>query len=781
MVNGSNLKEAPVHSLKTDFGTSTRILMWNVKGLREKIEGINEYLTKFDIVCLSETWIEEKGYAAAIKKLPKDFQWQWIPAVRIKERGRAAGGIVIGTRKSVKVKNFQGNMRGCWASVEANIDGERYIIIYIYNNSSLEIMNKELSELMESTMDKGCVLLGGDLNARIGKLGGWEEGHSRQTKDVTVNRDGEKWNQFFDTYGLQILNGNMAGDSEGEFTRLGYTHQEEAVLDYACGNAELIGITELFKVGTRIQSDHFPLEMSTTSKCSRAEEKREIQIWNERTKAEYREKMSKHPMAKESDSLYDRMRQCTTKKVTSTHEVKNPWWSNECYLKRRAMTDELHLLRAGKGDTNKYRALKKEYKNTCKKSKETYKEKCRSELETVKSIQDGWKFISKYRKMRRPAPLTYPPDLVLFEHFKNLLQGPKIDDEPSNIIYSPEEPDLRKEEFDFAISKLKERKATGPDGLKAEAIMYADVNSKEQLQETMAGIMKGNEMPREWGMAQILPIYKKGDPLLPSNYRGIAIGSPCYKLLATLVNERLVAHVEEMGILPDTQNGFRKGRSVMDNVYILHQCIQKSLSKKAGKLYTFFIDFKTAFDSVNRTKLFQTLNRMNIPRSLIGVIARMYKNTGYMIGEKSFQSYRGLKQGCPLSPILFALYITGLEKALQGNQSGGVLLNTTRIHCLGFADDFVMMADTAPELTDMVQRIQRYATNRELIINAEKSKVLTFNKGSRRTKKCWTIGGAKYEEVSTFVYLGVHFQSNGEFTRHIEAMAEKSNRRETEA
>ena len=132
------------------------------------------------------------------------------------------------------------------------------------------------------------------------------------------------------------------------------------------------------------------------------------------------------------------MRQCTTKKVTSTHEVKNPWWSNECYLKRRAMTDELHLLRAGKGDTNKYRALKKEYKNTCKKSKETYKEKCRSELETVKSIQDGWKFISKYRKMRRPAPLTYPPDLVLFEHFKNLLQGPKIDDEPTRLAVEGE-------------------------------------------------------------------------------------------------------------------------------------------------------------------------------------------------------------------------------------------------------------------------------------------------------------------------------------------------------
>lgn len=79
-------------------------------------------------------------------------------------------------------------------------------------------------------------------------------------------------------------------------------------------------------------------------------------------------------------------------------------------------------------------------------------------------------------------------------------------------------------------------------------------------------ILNGASIPVEWCEATILPIFKKGDPMIPANYRGIAIGNAIYKLLAMIVNRRLQEHVEEEEILPDTQNGFRQERSTVDTI-----------------------------------------------------------------------------------------------------------------------------------------------------------------------------------------------------------------------
>lgn len=90
------------------------------------------------------------------------------------------------------------------------------------------------------------------------------------------------------------------------------------------------------------------------------------------------------------------------------------------------------------------------------------------------------------------------------------------------------------------------------------------------------------------------------------------------------------------------------------------------------------------------------------------------------------------------------------------------------------------MAYTAAELKDMIKALQRFANKRELVINADKSKVMMFSKGSRSSGVNWKGGDHVFEEVDHFQYLGVVLQRNGEFTRHHEAIARKANRRTTE-
>lgn len=76
-----------------------------------------------------------------------------------------------------------------------------------------------------------------------------------------------------------------------------------------------------------------------------------------------------------------------------------------------------------------------------------------------------------------------------------------------------------------------------------------------------------------------------------------------YKIFARIIEEKLRREIERMGILPETQAGFRKKRSGIDNIYILKTVAEKEINKKKGKLYVFFADLKAAFDNVNRQKL----------------------------------------------------------------------------------------------------------------------------------------------------------------------------------
>lgn len=197
-------------------------------------------------------------------------------------------------------------------------------------------------------------------------------------------------------------------------------------------------------------------------------------------------------------------------------------------------------------------------------------------------------------------------------------------------------------------------------------------------------------------------------------------------------------------------------------------------------MYVFFVDYKAAFDFVDRAIMFDVLRKNEVPDYLRQTIQGLYKTTMYNVEGDQFESHRGLKQGCPLSPLLFALYIADLHRVLRNNQLGGVVLGNQKIYSIDFADDLALMAERPGELKDMIKALQRFSTRRRIRISEEKSKVLVFSKGSRNSGINWSVNGNRYEEVDSFTFLGVELQRNGQYTRHIKAVARKANRRATE-
>lgn len=112
---------------------------------------------------------------------------------------------------------------------------------------------------------------------------------------------------------------------------------------------------------------------------------------------------------------------------------------------------------------------------------------------------------------------------------------------------------------------------------------------------------------------------------MTTNYRGITLLCTAHKLYAAILNERFTADMEKKKILSDTQAGFRKERCTIDNIYVLQYVVEKKLRKKGGKVYGFFVDLRTAFDSVNRDELWETMQRKGIRKGLIERIKEIYQ------------------------------------------------------------------------------------------------------------------------------------------------------------
>ena len=102
--------------------------------------------------------------------------------------------------------------------------------------------------------------------------------------------------------------------------------------------------------------------------------------------------------------------------------------------------------------------------------------------------------------------------------------------------------------------------------------------------------------------AGITPIHKGGDTNDPGNYRGIAVGSLLAKLYASMLNVKLMGWTERWNLRARGQAGFRKDHRTTDQTFVLRTLIESARSRKVP-LYSCFVDFKKAYDTIPRDKL----------------------------------------------------------------------------------------------------------------------------------------------------------------------------------
>lgn len=216
------------------------------------------------------------------------------------------------------------------------------------------------------------------------------------------------------------------------------------------------------------------------------------------------------------------------------------------------------------------------------------------------------------------------------------------------------------EEIENALRTLKDGKTAGNNGIPAEIFKYNFEKFKKHLTQALNVIFNFGTLPEQCYESLIWPIYKKEDPSDPANYRGISFLNSSVKIYTTLLYKRLNNWVDVNQKLSEFQAGFRKGYSTVDNIFVLTSIAQTKLDQRKN-LFAFFVDFRAAFDTINRSALFYKLFNLGISSKFMRALEEIYQQTTAKIyngqeQSESFEINSGVKQGCNLSPLLFALF-----------------------------------------------------------------------------------------------------------------------------
>ena len=118
--------------------------------------------------------------------------------------------------------------------------------------------------------------------------------------------------------------------------------------------------------------------------------------------------------------------------------------------------------------------------------------------------------------------------------------------------------------------------------------------------------------PSQWPTNFLKPIFKKGSTLDPDNYRGLAVGSAFAKLFSFILLNRLTEFIDIKKLISPNQIGFMKLMGTSDHIFLLRTIVEKIVKKNKKRLYVVFIDFKKAYDTVNRKLLYEKLKNLGI-------------------------------------------------------------------------------------------------------------------------------------------------------------------------
>ena len=634
---------------------------------------------------------------------------------------------------------------------------------------------------------------------------------------------------------LRIVNGRLGLDAgQGNFTYQSVLGK--SVIDYVLLQPEMFENVIHFAVhGIYTFSDHAPVQISFDIKeRTPVESQNKVVhklVWDKNRVDCFRNALSDNLL--EIDFLVDRIEngnlniddgveifgtilynsanQVFGKNITvksgqshSTRKYTSPWFTIDCEIARS------ELKRANK-EFRKYKThaahevllqKRKHYSKIKRRAQTVFRQSERIRLHDL-ATSNPKAFWSEIRRMKDDKSKRSNVSLQAFyDHFKEIYSENsdfKIDqvdafiednfsqnnenaaNRESNINLESLDSPFTNAEVSKAFLKLKRNKSPGLDLLPPELFIDSSDLICAPICKLFNCIFSSNNYPLSWTKGIIVPVPKKGDLSDVNNYRGITLTSIFSKLYSHILDNRLRSWAEDNNIINDNQFGFRENKSTVDCLFILQTIVNIQLHKKR-KMYCAFVDFKKAFDLVYRNGIWFKLCESDAPLAIVKAIKAIYNSVKVCVrnlGSISdcFDSLVGVKQGEPLSPLLFILFLNDLAEELNIDNNyfeNNDIINQFQKFILLFADDTLLLAESHAELQILLNKLYVYCKKWNLTVNTGKTKVMLFKLCNIHEQFNIFYDEVQLEVVNTFIYLGVNVSSNGKFYQAQKHLSEQA-------
>lgn len=344
----------------------------------------------------------------------------------------------------------------------------------------------------------------------------------------------------------------------------------------------------------------------------------------------------------------------------------------------------------------------------------------------------------------------------------------------SNMFLAP----IVADDVRIMLNKLTVKNSAGSDGIPCSLLAHIIEYIANPLCKLINLSFIEGSFPSCLKDAILIPIHKKNEKELISNYRAISLLSVFSKLFEFAYASQLKVYLNKNDILSNSQFGFREGYSTQDAVTSLYTFLLQNIDKKK-KCECLFFDMSRAFDTVNHELL---LNKMSaygirgVPNSWIrSYLKNRTQRVTLNIGGKVYQSEAelvptGVPQGSTLGPLLFIIFVNDLQSQLKV---------TNDFHVTQFADDVAVasFADNVHELSSKANvctsLMSNYCSQFGLKLNGTKTQMLMFANNTPDLSLLVKIDKSSIRNSHSVKLLGLIIDSNLNWFEHIEDLTKK--------
>ena len=346
-------------------------------------------------------------------------------------------------------------------------------------------------------------------------------------------------------------------------------------------------------------------------------------------------------------------------------------------------------------------------------------------------------------------------------------------------------------DFNFRIVRkfLKEvnpNKAAGPDGIHGKILKNCAVSLAYPLSVIFRVSYNSGMIPKDWKLANVVPVYKKGSKTSVENYRPISLTSLVMKIFEKIIRDELMMRCETL--LGKSQHGFLPNKSCTTQLINFADNVSQALNQSLRTDIVYF-DFAKAFDSVNHDIILKKLkNRFKIDGTMLKFLVGYLQDREQCViidGKKSKNApvRSGVPQGSILGPLLFVLFIDDMPEVISKDTHIALYADDTKIwrQIKTWEDHIALQLDIdALNTWSVVNKMKFHPQKCKVVPVAPPGKGLKdlFNKiFPLRKLFFYKLGDTELEYVQEEKDLGVIVSSNFMWDRQVDALLSKASSR----